>query len=275
MLILAATPIGNLGDASPRLVETLNSAEFIAAEDTRTLTKLAQALNIKLGAKLYSLHEHNELDRVAQLARLALERDLVLVSDAGMPTVSDPGYILVREVIALGGEVTIIPGPSAVLSSLAISGLPTDRFTFEGFVPRKAGERRSFFADLARERRTMVFFESPHRLGESLRSAAESFGDSRRAAVVRELTKKFEQVVRGTLLELTEWAAAEVRGEIVLVVAGAVEDAPKPMAELVKQVEALISGNLRVKEAVSEIAVSNGVSKSELYAAVLAERKPL
>jgi 16S rRNA (cytidine1402-2'-O)-methyltransferase len=273
VLILAATPIGNLGDASPRLIESITEAAYIAAEDTRTLIKLAQALKIQITAKLFSLHEHNEINRVKELAQLATEQDLLVVSDAGMPTVSDPGYVLVREVIALGGAVTVIPGPSAVISALAISGLPTDRFTFEGFLPRKSGDRRNVFGQLATESRTMIFFESPHRIHESLTDAAAVFGSDRKAAVVRELTKKFEEAVRGPLADLVAWSASEVRGELVLIVAGAVEASKASVEDLVPQVRALISENLRVKEAVSEIANSNGVSKSELYAAVLASRE--
>ena len=209
MLILAATPIGNLSDASPRLVEHLISSKFIAAEDTRSLLKLANALGIKLNARLFSLHEHNENERIEQILEIAGEDDVLVVSDAGMPTVSDPGFLLVRAAVKADVAVTIIPGPSAVLSALAVSGLPTDRFTFEGFLPRKTGDRKKAFEALAREARTMVFFESPHRILESLEDAAAVLGAERQASVSRELTKKFEHTQRGTLPELVEWAKGE------------------------------------------------------------------
>jgi 16S rRNA (cytidine1402-2'-O)-methyltransferase len=196
MLILAATPIGNLSDASARLIEHLGTVKFIAAEDTRTLLKLARGLNVTLDAKLYSLHEHNEAERVSQILEIAQTEDVLVVSDAGMPTVSDPGFVLVRAAIEAGIAVTVIPGPSAVLAALAVSGLPTDRFSFEGFLPRKSGERKKLFQELLSDPRTLIFFESPHRIGQSLKDAMSVFGE-RRASVSRELTKKFEQTVRG------------------------------------------------------------------------------
>lgn len=264
MFILAATPIGNLADASPRLVEALSTAKYIAAEDTRNTAKLAGLLGVKLQAKLFSLHDHNEADRIEQLLELAAAHDVLVVSDAGMPTVSDPGFQLVRAAVALGIEVSVIPGPSAVVSALAVSGLPTDRFTFEGFVPRKDGERRSLFESLEFEARTMVFFESPHRLLETLRVAAQIFGETRPASVSRELTKKFEHTQRGTLLELSRWAEEEPRGEIVLVIAGASKPASDPK-DLVNDVLGLVQDGVRLKDAVSEIAQAHGVSKSVLY----------
>ena len=272
MLILAATPIGNLSDASPRLVECLQTANYIAAEDTRTLYKLAQALDIKISAKTYSLHEHNEGDRVEYLVKIASEHDLVVVSDAGMPTVSDPGFQLVRGCVAADVDVTIIPGPSAVLSALAVSGLPTDRFSFEGFVPRKQGERQRLWETLAHETRTMIFFESPHRILESLESALSVLGADRRATVSRELTKKFEQTVRGNLAELVEWAKTEPKGEMVVVIAGA-EATEHQAIDVVDQVLQLVAAGSPLKPAVAEVADAAGVSKSELYDLVLKERK--
>jgi len=274
VLILAATPIGNLSDASPRLVEHLVSAKFIAAEDTRSLLKLANALGIKLNARLFSLHEHNESDRIEQILEIAGEDDVLVVSDAGMPTVSDPGFLLVRAAVKAEVEVTIIPGPSAVLSALAVSGLPTDRFTFEGFLPRKTGDRKKAFEALAREPRTMVFFESPHRILESLQDAAEVLGNQRQASVSRELTKKFEHTQRGTLPELVEWAKAEPKGEMVLVIAGA-EVVEAKSEDLVAQVLALIEDGIGLKQAVAEIAGAAGAGKSELYQSVLEARKAL
>ncbi|MEO0067348.1 MAG: hypothetical protein RJB63_473 [Actinomycetota bacterium] len=274
MLILAATPIGNLSDASPRLVEHLVSSKFIAAEDTRSLLKLANALGIKLNARLFSLHEHNEGERIAQILEIAGEDDVLVVSDAGMPTVSDPGFLLVRAAVKADIAVTIIPGPSAVLSALAVSGLPTDRFTFEGFLPRKTGDRKKAFESLARESRTMVFFESPHRILESLEDAASVLGAERQASVSRELTKKFEHTQRGTLPELVEWAKGEPKGEMVLVIAGA-EVVEAKSEDLVQQVLALIEDGIGLKQAVAEIAGAAGAGKSELYQSVLEARKAL
>ena len=272
MLILAATPIGNLSDASPRLVEHLVGSKFIAAEDTRTLFKLAQALGVKINARTFSLHDHNERERLEQLVEVARDNDLLVVSDAGMPTVSDPGFNLVRACAEAGVDVTVVPGPSAVLSALAVSGLPTDRFTFEGFMPRKDGERRTLFEELLRERRTMIFFESPHRLLESLQAAAEVFGDDRKASVSRELTKKFEHTERGTLAELAEWAKSDPKGEFVVVIAGAGELVRK-IEDLVEDVLALVAGGERLKDAVNQIAELSKVAKGELYQLSLDARK--
>ena len=271
MLILAATPIGNLSDSSRRLIEHLTSAKYIAAEDTRTLLKLAQGLGIKLDAKLYSLHEHNEGDRVEQLLEIAKAEDVLVVSDAGMPTISDPGFVLVRAAIEAGIEVTVIPGPSAVLSALSVSGLATDRFTFEGFLPRKAGERGQIFTSLLTEKRTMIFFESPHRIHESLAQAAEVFGE-RRASVSRELTKKFEETVRGNLSELAQWAKAELKGELVLCIAGNTDESAAEMSQLIEVVEALKASGKSLKVSVALIAGIAGVSKSELYDQTIASR---
>lgn len=272
MLILAATPIGNLSDASPRLVEALTDSKFIAAEDTRSLLKLANSLGIKLNARLFSLHEHNEGDRLTQILEIAQDEPVLVVSDAGMPTVSDPGFLLVRAAVVAGVEVTVIPGPSAVLSALAVSGLPTDRFTFEGFLPRKQGDRRKMFASLAREPRTMVFFESPHRIFESLQDAVLELGQDRAATVSRELTKKFEHTERGTLQDLVEWAKSEPKGEMVLVVAGATAEVVKT-EDLVEQVLALTAEGAGLKDAVAEIASAAGASKGDLYQLVLERRK--
>ncbi len=272
MLILAATPIGNLADASPRLIEAMVESKFIAAEDTRSLLKLANSLGIKLNARLFSLHEHNEGDRLSQILEIAKDEPVLVVSDAGMPTVSDPGFLLVRAAVEANVEVTVIPGPSAVLSALAVSGLPTDRFTFEGFLPRKQGDRRKMFATLSREPRTMVFFESPHRILESLEDAVLELGAERAATVSRELTKKFEHTERGSLQHLVEWAKAEPKGEMVLVVAGA-QVAEVQVSDLVEQVLALLADGAKLKEAVAEIAAAAGASKSDLYQLVLDRRK--
>ena len=266
MLILAATPIGNLGDASARLIEAITTYKYIAAEDTRTFLNLVHALGVRHEAKLFSLHEHNELERLTQLVDIAITEDVLVVSDAGMPTVSDPGFLLVRAAVEAGVEVTVIPGPSAVLSALAVSGLPTDRFTFEGFLPRKSGERKKLFASLLHEQRTMVFFESPHRIKESLEDASEVFEAERQATVSRELTKKFEQTARGNFAELVEWAKTDPKGEMVIVIAGA---SPKEVSIESLVDEVLADKTNGLKQAVALVAERNGVSKSALYQAAL------
>ncbi|MFT4134919.1 16S rRNA (cytidine(1402)-2'-O)-methyltransferase [Microbacterium sp.] len=271
MIILAATPIGNLGDASPRLVAALESATVVAAEDTRTAQHLLRALGVQNHPRLVALHDHNEKHRAAELVAAAREAELLVLSDAGMPTVSDPGYGLVAEAVAQGVAVSVIPGPSAVLAALAVAGLPTDRFTFEGFPPRKPGERRRALAALAAEPRTMVFFEGPSRLAETLAAMADAFGADRRAAVCRELTKLHEEVVRGELAELAAWASGGVRGELVVVVAGAVARAVSP-DDALAQVQSLVASGARLKDAAAEVAGLTGHSSRELYQAALAAR---
>ena len=264
MLIVAATPIGNLADASPRLVTALSEASYIAAEDTRNIRKLAGLLGVKIHAKVFSLHDHNEGERIEQVIELARTSDVLLVSDAGMPTVSDPGFQMVRAAVESEVDVTVIPGPSAVLSALAVSGLPTDRFTFEGFLPRKDGERRALFEELQTETRTMIFFESSHRLQDSLQVAAEVLGADRRGSVSRELTKKFEHTERGTLSHLIQWSLSEPKGEMVLVVSGASPRTTDP-TQLVSQVLDLVGKGQRLKDAVADVASANGGNKSALY----------
>lgn len=269
MIILGATPIGNLGDASRRLVEALESATTVAAEDTRTTVQLLRALGVENRPRLVALHEHNEAARAAELARQARDEDILVLTDAGMPTVSDPGYRLVEAAVALGVRVTVLPGPSAVLAALAVSGLPTDRFAFEGFLPRSG--RRAHLAGLAAERRTLVFFESPHRLATALLDLAAEFGDDRRVVVCRELTKLHEEVRRGTAAELAAWAAEGVRGEIVLVVAGAPERTADPAAAVDRVLE-LVAAGARLKDASAEVAAETGLARRDLYDAALAVR---
>jgi len=271
VIILAATPIGNLGDASRRLVEALEAATVVAAEDTRTTQRLLAALGIANRPRLIALHDHNEKERAPELVELARAQDVLVLSDAGMPTVSDPGYGLVAAAAAAGVMVTAIPGPSAVLTALAVSGLPTDRFTFEGFVPRKPGERAAALRALANEPRTMVFFDAPTRVAATLADMAVAFGDNRRAAVCRELTKLYEEVARGTLPELVDWAGAGVRGELVIVVAGA---GPRETAfpDAVTQVLELVRSGTRLKDAAAEVSAHTGHSSRELYQAALAVR---
>lgn len=269
MIILAATPIGNLGDASRRLIEALENTETIAAEDTRTAIHLMRALGIENRPKLIALHEHNEVAKAAELVELARNADLLVLTDAGMPAISDPGFALVAAAAAAGVTVTVIPGPSAVLAALAVSGLPTDRFTFEGFVPRTS--RVAAFTALVREERTMVFFESPNRLADSLNDMVTAFGPNRKVVVARELTKLHEEVRRGTAAELAVWAASGVKGEICIVVAGA-EPATASLAEGIEQVVALVALGARLKEASAEVADATGLGRRDLYQGALAAR---
>ena len=271
VLVLAATPIGRAGDAPPRLADELAGAAVVAAEDTRRLKRLVADLGITLGGRVVSYFEGNESSRTPQLldALLAGER-VVLVTDAGMPSVSDPGYRLVAAAVERDVTVTAVPGPSAVLTALAVSGLPVDRFCFEGFLPRKAGERARRLEALAGEERTMVFFEAPHRTGAALAAMAEAFGGDRRAAVCRELTKTHEEVRRGLMDDLVAWAADGVRGEVTLVVSGAVataaiDDDPEALREAVAAAEA--DGMTR-KDAILDVARRAGLPKREVYQAV-------
>ncbi|MEO6828041.1 MAG: 16S rRNA (cytidine(1402)-2'-O)-methyltransferase [Microbacteriaceae bacterium] len=268
MIILAATPIGNLADASARLISTLNTVEVIAAEDTRVAQRLLHGLGVANRPRLIALHDHNEREKAAELVELATGTDLLVLSDAGMPTVSDPGFHLVDAAVAAGVRVTVLPGPSAVLAALAVSGLPTDRFAFEGFLPRKPGERRQWLRRLATERRTMVLFESPNRLPAALNDLAAAFGEDRRVVVCRELTKMFEEVKRGTAAELAQWAAAGVRGEICMVVAGAAAQVAD-LADGLAQVRALVAGGARLKDATSDVSAATGLGKRELYQAAI------
>jgi 16S rRNA (cytidine1402-2'-O)-methyltransferase len=273
-LVLAATPIGNPRDASPRLRDELARADVLAAEDTRRLRRLAADLEVETRGRALSYHEHNEASRTRELVDRLLEGDrVVLVTDAGMPSVSDPGYRLVRAAIRVGVPVTCVPGPSAVLMALAVSGMPVDRFCFEGFLPRKPGERARALGELREERRTMVFFEAPHRLAATLTAMADAFGSDRGAAVCRELTKTYEEVLRGPLSELAEWAAeGPVRGEITVVLAGAAPSAAPPVESLVGAVEERVADGERLKDAVAVVAQAAGVPKRDLYEAALAAR---
>ncbi|HEX5858464.1 MAG TPA: 16S rRNA (cytidine(1402)-2'-O)-methyltransferase [Microbacterium sp.] len=268
MIILAATPIGNLGDASPRLVAALEAAEVIAAEDTRTTQRLLAGLGVVNRPRLIALHDHNEKQKAGELAELAETTDVVVLSDAGMPTVSDPGFGLVAAAAARGVRVSVIPGPSAVITALAVSGLPTDRFTFEGFLPRKPSERRSALRALSREPRTMVFFESPARLAASLADMAGALGSDRRVAVCRELTKYYEEVRRGTASELVAWAESGVKGEICIVVEGALA-VQVEFPDAVAQVRDLVATGIRMKDAATEVASHTGHPSRALYQAAL------
>ncbi|MDH6117963.1 16S rRNA (cytidine(1402)-2'-O)-methyltransferase [Kitasatospora sp. GAS204B] len=273
VLVLAGTPIGDVADAPPRLLTELASADVIAAEDTRRLRRLTQALGVTPAGRVLSYFEGNEVGRTPELVEaLTGGSRVLLVTDAGMPSVSDPGYRLVAAAVEAGIKVTAVPGPSAVLTALALSALPVDRFTFEGFLPRKAGDRSRALAEIAAEPRTMVFFEAPHRIAETLSAMADAFGAERPAAVCRELTKTYEEVKRGPLGELAAWAAEGVRGEITVVVAGAPPAAPAQLtpAELAERVAAREAAGERRKEAIAAVALALGLPKREVFDAVVA-----
>ncbi|MFH8985035.1 16S rRNA (cytidine(1402)-2'-O)-methyltransferase [Streptomyces varsoviensis] len=275
VLVLAGTPIGDVADAPPRLAAELAAADVIAAEDTRRLRRLTQALGVHTTGRVVSYFEGNESARTPELIEaLAGGARVLLVTDAGMPSVSDPGYRLVAAAVERGVKVTAVPGPSAVLTALAVSGLPVDRFCFEGFLPRKAGERLGRLREAADERRTLVYFEAPHRLDDTLAAMAEVFGDDRRAAVCRELTKTYEEVRRGPLGELAAWAAEGVRGEITVVVEGAPAAGPADLdpAELVERVRVREEAGERRKEAIAAVAAAAGLPKREVFDAVVAAK---
>ncbi|MCX4687401.1 16S rRNA (cytidine(1402)-2'-O)-methyltransferase [Kitasatospora purpeofusca] len=275
VLVLAGTPIGDVADAPPRLLTELASADVIAAEDTRRLRRLTQALGVTPAGRVVSYFEGNEVGRTPELVEALLGgARVLLVTDAGMPSVSDPGYRLVAAAVAADLKVTAVPGPSAVLTALALSGLPVDRFTFEGFLPRKTGDRARQLASVAAEPRTMVFFEAPHRIAEALAAMAEAFGPERPAAVCRELTKTYEEVKRGPLGDLAAWAAEGVRGEITVVVAGAPPAAPKELgpAELARLVAVREEAGERRKEAIAAIAAELSLPKREVFDAVVAAK---
>ncbi len=271
-LVLAATPLGNPADASARLRRELATADVIAAEDTRRLARLCADLGVQPGGRVVSYHDHNEAARTGPLVQeLTIGRRVLLVTDAGMPSASDPGYRLVTAAIAAGVPVTCLPGPSAITAALAVSGLPTDRFCFEGFPPRKPAERRRAIAALAAEPRTLVFFEAPHRIAQTLADLAQAFGPQRPAALCRELTKTYEEIRRAGLGELAAQAAAEpVRGEITLVVGGAVA-VPMSVDQALQRVRELRAQGVRLKDACRAAAEDAAVSSRELYARALAE----
>ncbi|MFE1149162.1 16S rRNA (cytidine(1402)-2'-O)-methyltransferase [Streptomyces albidoflavus] len=274
-LVLAGTPIGDTADAPPRLAAELERADVIAAEDTRRLRRLTQALGVHTTGRVVSYFEGNESARTPELVEeLAQGARVLLVTDAGMPSVSDPGYRLVAAAVERGLRITAVPGPSAVLTALALSGLPVDRFCFEGFLPRKAGERLGRLREVADERRTLVYFEAPHRLAATLEAMAEVFGADRRAAVCRELTKTYEEVRRDGLGALAAWAAEGVRGEITIVVEGAPEAGPADLddAELVRRVRDREEAGERRKEAIAAVAAEAGLPKRQVFDAVVAAK---
>jgi 16S rRNA (cytidine1402-2'-O)-methyltransferase len=275
-LILAATPLGNPGDASARLKNAIESASIIAAEDSRRFHRLCADIEVTFTGRVLSFFEGNEEDRTRELiTELRSGATVLVVSDAGMPTISDPGFRLMRDAIAEGIDVSVIPGPSAVTMSVALSGLPTDRFSFEGFPPRTAGARLATFEKLRFEERTMVFFEAPHRLADSLIDAVNIFGAERLGAICREMTKRYEETIRGTLAELSAWASSnEVLGEITVVVAGAITDsASLTAADMVGRVREFEAAGMDRKSAIATVAEEFGIAKRLVYAAVVDANK--
>ena len=269
-ILLAATPIGDVRDASPRVIAALEEADVVAAEDTRRALALASRLGIKLGGRLIALHDHNEAEKAAGIVESARGgARVVFVSDAGMPTVSDPGFRLARAAIDAGVPLSVLPGPSAPLVALALSGLPSDRFAFEGFLPRKDGEATRYLQDLATDPHTLIFFESPRRAAATLTRMAEVLGGDRRAALCRELTKDYEEVRRGTLRELAE-GADDILGEVTIVVAGYERSARAE--DHVGAVLALAAEGMRLKDAAAEVAAATGARKNDLYKAALAAK---
>jgi 16S rRNA (cytidine1402-2'-O)-methyltransferase len=271
-LTLAATPLGNPGDASLRLKQAIIDAEVIAAEDSRRFHRLAADLGVTFTARIISFFDGNETTRTEEvLSLLQSGKKVLVVSDAGMPTISDPGFRLTRDAIALGINVVVIPGPSAPTMALALSGLATDRFTFEGFLPRSSGARLAHLETLRFEERTMLFFEAPHRITDSLRDAASILGTDRRAAVCREMTKTYEETVRGSLQELIDWSQSkEILGEITLVIAGVpVGAAIKSAEEIVARVREFESAGMDRKDAIATVAKESELPKKVVYAAVV------
>lgn len=278
VILMAATPLGNAEDASLRLIKALRDSDVVAAEDTRKLRALVSRLDIEPTGQILSFYEGNESARVPELIEKARQGAQVLVvTDAGMPSVSDPGFRLVREAHEAGVAVTSLPGPSAALAALVLSGLPVARFAFEGFLPRKAGERRRRLASLATEERTMVFFEAPHRLAESLADMEATLGGQRQAAVCRELTKTYEEIKRGPLTDLAAWATDGVRGEITVVVDGASPDELRSAsglntdADIAAAVAEAMATGLSRKEAAAQVAGASGLSKRQVYDASLVD----
>src|SRR5215475_9528395 len=277
VLTVAAAPIGDPADASARLGPALAGAGLIAAEDTRRLRRLAAALGVRLAGRVVSYYDDVEARRVpGLLAELAAGQDVLLVTDAGLPGVSDPGYRLIAAAAEAGFRVTVLPGPSAVTTALVVSGLPGDRFAFEGFPSRRPGERERRFSELAAERRTLIFFESPRRIGQTLGELAAAFGTDRRAAVCRELTKVHEEVLRGTLGELASQLSDGTLGEVTLVVAGAppARIGPAALAEAVDQVRAHVLDGATTRDAVAAVAAATGLRKRDLYNAAAASGEP-
>jgi 16S rRNA (cytidine1402-2'-O)-methyltransferase len=275
MLILAAIPLGNPCDASARLKEAITQVDFIAAEDSRRFGRLCAELGITHEAKIYSFFEGNENERLEPLLEiLSSGKDLLVVTDAGMPGISDPGHRLTREAIARDIPIRVLPGPSAVTTALLYSGLPTDRFCFEGFLPRTSGARITALEKLEEEERTMIFFEAPHRLEESLVDAISVLGEDRLASICREMTKTYEETIRGSLSDLLAWAQSrEILGEITLVVAGFDSSSRTHTSDdLVEMVLARESQGESRKEAIAEVAKATGIAKRAVFDVMVAHK---
>ena len=273
MLILACLPIGDVRDASAHLIESIQNATYVAAEDSRKFARLCQELNIKHHAKVITFFEGNESEKIDELTTLLKsQKDILVVTDAGAPGVSDPGYRLIRAAVEADVKIKVLPGPSAVVTALLLSGLPTDRFCFEGFPPRTQGARGKWFNDLAQEERTIIFFEAPHRIVESLKDAGDAFGLDRIGAVCREMSKHYEEVVRGELSQLIEWAESkDILGEITIVISGFDPGTREfDSAQLVQMVlNQELAGEGR-KEAIAQVAKETGISKRVVFDAMVA-----
>jgi 16S rRNA (cytidine1402-2'-O)-methyltransferase len=273
MLILACLPIGDPRDASVHLIQSIENVQYVAAEDSRKFARLCQDLNIKHNAKVISFFEGNESERIDELtAILKSQKDILVATDAGAPGISDPGYRLIRAALAENIQIKVLPGPSAVTTALLLSGLPTDRFCFEGFPPRTKGARSKWFKDLSQEERTIIFFEAPHRIVESLTDVAEAFGEDRTGAICREMSKQYEEVVRGSITELITWASSkEILGEITVVVEGFDPGSREfSVDQLIKLVLAQEESGEGWKEAIALVAKENGVSKRVVFDAMVA-----
>jgi 16S rRNA (cytidine1402-2'-O)-methyltransferase len=273
MLILACLPIGDVRDASAHLIESIQNATYVAAEDSRKFARLCQELNIKHHAKVITFFEGNESEKIDELTSLLKsQKDILVVTDAGAPGVSDPGYRLIRAAVEADVKIKVLPGPSAVVTALLLSGLPTDRFCFEGFPPRTQGARSKWFNDLAQEERTIIFFEAPHRIVESLKDAGDAFGLDRIGAVCREMSKHYEEVVRGELSQLIEWAESkDILGEITIVISGFDPGTREfDSAQLVQMVLNQESAGEGRKEAIAQVAKETGISKRVVFDAMVA-----
>ena len=273
MLILACLPMGDVRDASAHLIESIQNATYVAAEDSRKFARLCQELNIKHHAKVITFFEGNESEKIDELTSLLKsQKDVLVVTDAGAPGVSDPGYRLIRAAVESDVKIKVLPGPSAVVTALLLSGLPTDRFCFEGFPPRTQGARSKWFNDLAQEERTLIFFEAPHRIVESLKDAGDAFGLDRIGAVCREMSKHYEEVVRGELSQLIEWAESkDILGEITIVISGFDPGTREfDSAQLVQMVLNQESAGEGRKEAIAQVAKETGISKRVVFDAMVA-----
>ena len=272
MLILACLPIGDSRDASAHLIQVIQKVQYVAAEDSRKFARLCQDLDIKHNAKVISFFEGNESEKLEELTNLLeLQKDLLVVTDAGAPGISDPGYRLIRAALQSNVEIKVLPGPSAVTTALLLSGLPTDRFCFEGFPPRTQGARAKWFEELAQQERTIIFFEAPHRITECLMDAADAFGLDRSGAICREMSKNYEEVVRGSIAELISWAKSkEILGEITVVIAG-FDPASRQIAEedLIKRVLELEEIGETRKEAIAQVAKKYAVAKRVVFDAMV------